>query len=110
MRTEMIKYIIDIDGTICSVHLDEDGKVDYSKTEPYMDRIRYLNELYDAGHEMHYWTARGSASDVDRSEMTHQQLQEWGVKYTTLKLKKPVYDIWVDDKAINSEVFFSNIE
>lgn len=103
-----MKYIVDIDGTICSIHLKENGDVDYTKTIPHRDRIEYINSLYDAGHEIHYWTARGSASGIDRTELTAKQLQEWGAKYTTLQLKKPVYDIWVDDKAINSEVFFSD--
>jgi len=99
-------YYVDIDGTICSVELDENGVVDYTKTKPYMDRIKKMNDLYDQGHEVHYYTARGSASGIDRSELTLNQISEWGVKYTSLRLKKPAYDLWIDDKAINSEVFF----
>lgn len=99
-------YIVDIDGTICSVVLDADGKVDYNKTEPYKDRIEKINQLYDQGHEIHYWTARGSESGVDRSELTTRQLREWGAKFTSLQFKKPHYHIWIDDKAINSEEFF----
>jgi hypothetical protein len=101
-----MKYIVDIDGTICSVVVDSEGKVDYSQTKPYMDRIAIINNLYDQGHEIHYWTARGSASGVDRTELTHKQMKEWGAKYHALQLQKPVYDIWIDDKAINSEVYF----
>ena len=29
-----MKYIIDIDGTICSVVLNDDGSVNYDKTQP----------------------------------------------------------------------------
>ena len=99
-------YYVDIDGTICSVELDENGNVDYTKTKPYMDRIKKINDLYDQGHEVHYYTARGSASGIDRSELTLNQILEWGVKHTSLALKKPAYDLWIDDKAINSEDFF----
>ena len=35
-----MKYIIDIDGTICSVVLNDDGSVNYDKTQPYKDRIK----------------------------------------------------------------------
>lgn len=99
-------YYVDIDGTICSVTVDENGNVDYTKTKPYMDRIKKMNDLFDQGHEVHYYTARGSASGVDRSELTLAQILEWGVKHTSLTLKKPAYDLWIDDKAINSEDFF----
>jgi hypothetical protein len=102
----VLKYIIDIDGTICSITLKEDGSVDYTKSEPYVDRIAHFNKLYDEGHEVHYWTARGSASGIDRTELTYQQMKEWGVKYTSLQLKKPSYDIWIDDKAINADMYF----
>lgn len=99
-------YMVDIDGTICSVHLDENNDVDYSKSKPFVDRIEKMNKLYDEGHEVHYYTARGSASGIDRSEITNKQMKEWGVKYTSLTLKKPHYHLWIDDKAINSEDFF----
>lgn len=101
-----MKYIVDIDGTICTVSLTDDGDVDYTKSSPMPDRIQKINELYDQGHEITYWTARGSASGIDRSEMTKKQLSDWGVKYHKLQFYKPVYDIWIDDKAINSEVYF----
>ena len=101
-----MKYIIDIDGTICSIHLNNDGSADYTQSKPFTDRIEHFNKLYDEGHEIHYWTARGSASGIDRTELTHQQMNEWGVKYTSLQLKKPSYDVWIDDKAINANEYF----
>jgi hypothetical protein len=30
----------------------------------------------------------------------------WGVRATTIKTGKQVYDIWVDDKAINDREYF----
>jgi hypothetical protein len=94
-------YIIDIDNTICKTY----GSV-YEKSEPYLDKIKKINSLYDAGHTVIYWTARGSSSGLDWSELTKSQLDSWGCKYHELRLGKPSYDIWVDDKAINEKDFF----
>jgi histidinol phosphatase-like enzyme len=101
-------YIVDIDGTICRTESDQYGKTDYENSVPIVERIEKINRLYDEGHTIHYWTARGSASGIDRSELTKAQLQQWGVKYHKLMLGKPVYDLWIDDKAINSETFFDD--
>jgi histidinol phosphatase-like enzyme len=101
-----MKYMVDIDGTICSVVLNPDGSADYDQTQPHKDRIEKINQLFDAGHEITYWTARGSASGIDRSQLTRQQMYEWGAKYHELLFHKPVYDVWIDDKAVNSEVYF----
>lgn len=99
-----MKLVVDIDGTICT-----NTKGDYQSAEPFMDRIAHLNKLYDEGHEIHYWTARGSNTGIDWTTLTRQQFANWQVKYTTLKLGKPAYDIWIDDKAMNSEDYFENI-
>lgn len=96
-----MKYMVDIDGTIC----DTVNK-DYEKATPIEDRITKLNWLYDQGHEIHYWTARGTTSGKDWKELTERQLNEWGCKYHSVKLGKPDYDMWIDDKARAAEVFF----
>jgi hypothetical protein len=97
-----MKYMVDIDGTICS---NTNG--DYEKAEPHVTRIQHFNELYNLGFEVHYWTARGGTTGKDWSELTTQQLKQWGVKYTSLSFKKPSYDLWIDDKAINVETYFN---
>jgi hypothetical protein len=96
-----MKYIIDIDGTICTV-----TNGDYSNAEPYLSRISHFNMLYDAGNEIHYWTARGANTGKNWEELTLKQLNDWGVKYTSAKTGKPAYDIWVDDKAFNVGTYF----
>jgi len=102
-----MKYIIDIDGTICKEVLNDDGSKDYSKQIPQYDRIQKINKLYDEGNEIKYWTARGAVSGLDWSELTKKQLKDWGCKYHKLSVgDKPHYDLWIDDKAINSEEFF----
>ena len=94
-------FMVDIDGTICSNTLG-----DYPNAQPFTERIDYFNNLFDQGHEIHYWTARGGNSGRDWQELTLQQLAEWGAKYTTARTGKPVYDLWIDDKAINVEEYF----
>ena len=101
-------YIVDIDGTICDTPQDQLGSSMYGESRPLYDRIAKINDLYDQGHVIYYWTARGSASGIDRTAITESQLQQWGAKYHKLMLGKPVYDIWIDDKAINSENFFDD--
>lgn len=96
-----MKYIIDIDGTICG-----NTYGDYHNATPFTDRIDKINKLFDDGHHITYWTARGGNSGLDWSELTEAQLKEWGCKYHELRMRKPAYDIWVDDKAFNSEDWF----
>ena len=99
-------YYVDIDETICT---SPDSR-DYSMAIPLQDRISIINELYDSGNTIVYWTARGTGTGIDWSEITKKQFEEWGVKYNDLKFGKPVYDLFIDDKNINSETFFGNNE
>ena len=94
-------YYVDIDHTIFNTQ-----GMDYENSEPIIDRIEKINKLYDEGHTIVYWTARGSGSGKDWSEVTKKQFKRYGVKHHTLKFGKPVYDLFIDDKNINSEVFF----
>ena len=50
-----MRYCVDIDGTICTPTVGRD----YSTAQPWKDRIDKLNKLYDEGHEIIYFTARG---------------------------------------------------
>jgi hypothetical protein len=100
-----MKYIVDIDGTIFS----ETHNSNYHEAVPIADRIAHFNQLFEQGHEIHYWTARGSRTGRDWSELTKQQLAQWGVKYTTVSTGKPSYDVWIDDKATNVETYFENL-
>lgn len=87
-------YIIDIDHTIC-----DNINSDYPNSKPYKDRIKKVNDLYDAGNYIIYWTARGGNSGIDWSKLTESQLKKWGCKYHELNMNKPKYDVWVDDKS-----------
>jgi len=103
-------YYVDIDGTICNLNIKE-GKNYYEFASPYVERIDHFNKLFDEGHEIHYWTARGMSNGniEEKMKLTKYQLELWGVKYTSVNFKKPHYDIWIDDKAQNVEAYFNGI-
>jgi len=91
---------VDIDETICKTpHTRK-----YDEAEPIYENIKKVNNLYNMGHEIVYWTARGCKSGKDYSPLTLSQLDNWGCKYTRLEtnFKKPNYDILIDDKTVNS--------
>ena len=93
---------VDIDNTITST-LD----MDYKGSIPLISRIQHINSLYDKGHTITYWTARGTKSGIDWSDLTEDQLKRWGAKYHHLLFGKPAFDIFIDDKTFNSEYYFS---
>jgi len=99
-------YIVDIDQTICLTPY-VDGKHRYDLSVPIYHRIEEINKLYDQGHTIIYWTARGSGSGLDWTELTTKQLYDWGCKFEEVRLGKPSYDVWIDDKAVNDKQFFA---
>ena len=48
-----------------------------------------------------YWTGRGSVTKINWYELTKKQLNEWGCKYHELRMGKPYYDLFIDDKNLN---------
>ena len=104
-----MKYVIDIDGTICTT---KSG--DYDRSIPIVERISFVNNLFENGHEVVYFTARGMGStNEDRTEainrwfdFTKKQLDSWGAKYNDLILGKPSADFYVDDKNLSIFDFF----
>lgn len=92
----MIIYI-DIDNTICHTN-----STNYANAVPYKDKIAKINKLYDSGHTITYWTARGSLSKIDYYHITKQQLDSWGAKYHQLLCNKPYYDIFIDDRTLSN--------
>ena len=95
---------VDIDETICISPPDRN----YSKAKPIFDRIDKINKLYDEGNTIIYWTARGTSSGIDWKDITESQFKKWGVKHHDLKLGKPVYDLFICDKVMNSNAFFED--
>jgi capsule biosynthesis phosphatase len=103
-------YVFDIDGTICTI-----SDSNYYTAQPYKNRIKIINNLYDQGNKIILLTARGMGrtnNDAIKAHnlfycLTVKQLDEWGVKYHSLFMGKPAGDYYVDDKGIKDENFFN---
>ena len=89
----MIIYV-DIDGTIC----ETEGS-DYRAAEPRYEQIYKINKLYDKGNTIIYWTARGTVTQIDWFDLVKSQLTSWGCRYHDVRVGKPQYDLWIDDKS-----------
>jgi hypothetical protein len=93
---------VDIDETICYY----EGKRDYKLAKPYYERIERINKLYKDGNTIVYWTARGSVTQQNWFQITYEQLNEWKCNFHELRMGKPAYDLFIDDKNINSDEYF----
>ena len=91
-----MKFFVDVDNTLCTTGTD------YAGATPIQHRIDLVNKLYDAGHHITIYTARGTLSDRKlATELTIRQMKDWGVKYTEISVgEKPVFDFIIDDRAI----------
>lgn len=104
-------FVFDIDDTIITrpMGLNYLGLDKYLQCIPMLDNIKIVNDLYDSGHKIILYTARGMSvlnGDIEAVydklyNLTVQQLNQFNVKYHELFLGKLYYDYWVDDKAIN---------
>ena len=98
-------YVFDIDGTLCELVKD----AQYQEARPLIKRINIVNKLYDEGNYIKLYTARGSTTGIDWTEVTKNQLEDWSLKYHELIMNcKPHGDLFVDDKAINADLFFKS--
>ena len=87
---------VDIDETICFYK----DKRDYNLAIPNLENIKKINILYEEGHTIKYWTARGSITKIDWHDTTKKQLDLWGCKYHELSVgEKPHYDLLICDKT-----------
>ena len=91
-----MKIYVDIDETICFYS----GERLYPKAEPDYENIQKINHLYEQGHQITYWTARGSVTGIDWYDLTETQLKKWGCKWHSLSVgSKPAYDLLICDKT-----------
>ena len=98
-----MKIFVDIDDTICFY---EDGldkfskKRNYADANPNFEYIAKITKLYDEGHEITHWTARGFVTGLDWVELTQNQLKKWGCKCHHISVgEKPAYDLLICDKT-----------
>ena len=96
-------YCFDLDGTLCNTKGNN-----YAEASPKKDRIQVVNKLYDDGHTIIIDTARGCVSGKNYFFFTMDQLKSWGIKFHTLRTGvKFGADLFIDDKGINDESFFT---
>lgn len=91
----MIIYV-DIDETICEYN----SQREYELAIPIPKNIEKINQLYDDGHHIKYWSARGSSTNINWLKITKEQLDNWGCKYHEVSTgEKPEYDLLICDKS-----------
>jgi hypothetical protein len=94
----------DLDNVICST----DKNNNYKLSKPNQKVIEFINQLHAKGHLIKIFTARFMGRNNDNVKkaysqgykFTSNQLKSWGLKYDSLQMGKPSYDIFVDDKSI----------
>ena len=99
MKKDLKIFYVDIDETICTTPSSRN----YNESTPLNNNIKKINKLYDEGHTIVYWTSRGSRKQINWYNLTKIQLNTWGAKHHELRVDKPYYDLFIDDKTINIE-------
>ena len=93
-----MKIYVDIDETIC--FYDGVERLGYKNAIPNKDNIKKINNLFDRGNHIKYYTGGGSVSKIDYYDLTKNQLDSWGCKYHELSVgEKPDYDLMICDKT-----------
>ena len=102
----------DLDDVICTrpKGFEDLGVNKYEYCEPVKDMIKLVNKVYNDGHIVKIYTARGMSmfsGDTHKIynhlyQLTLKQLNDWGIKFHELVMGKLHYDILIDDRAINS--------
>lgn len=101
-------YVVDIDGTLCTIKTDDETYSDVAPIQPVIDKV---NELYSKGHRIILFTARGMRTfngNVDKiNEYVRPILEKWltlhNISYHELIMGKPwgpnVY--YIDDRSVS---------
>ncbi len=87
-------FCFDVDGVIMGLVPGND----YHKSEPIYENVNVINQLYDAGHYIILYTARGFVTKIDWKQKTIDQLKRAGLKYHELYFGKPAADFYIDDR------------
>ena len=109
-----ITICFDLDGTLCDTDETIPIPERYYKATPKQHMIEIVNRFYNKGHNVVIDTARASgATCMTRfikkyklTQLTRNQLNKWGIKYTTLRVgKKTPADIYIDDRCLPPKIF-----
>ena len=103
----------DLDDVICyrPSGYEDLGPFKYDHCQPIQETIDLINELYDDGHKIIVYTARGMSQYNGNVNLIHSnlycrtitQLNSWSVKYDQLVMGKIHFDVLIDDKVLNSD-------
>ena len=103
-------FCFDLDGVICkNIEYKNSNLINYNKSKPIRPAVRAINKLYDDGHTIVIYTARGMTrynGNISRvknklNKITTNSLKSWKLKYHKLVFGKIHYDFIIDDKSIN---------
>jgi len=118
MQNKIIAF--DLDETLCTrpKGIEHLGADKYNHCSPIQDMVNVVNKLYDEGHTIKIYTARGMYTFKGNIEqvyynlynLTKEQLDRWGVKYHSLIMGKEPYDLLVDDKCCRPNEILDNLE
>jgi hypothetical protein len=95
-------FLIDIDGTITDDIPNEEPERMVT-CEPYPDALAKINEWYDQGHIIYFFSSRTEPL----REITETWLKKWGFRYHGLLLGKPRggnYH-WIDNHIVRATRF-----
>lgn len=82
---------VDIDGTVCT----EEKTFERPLATPLANALDGVNRMYEAGHTIIFWTARG----WEQYKVTKDWLDRNGFKYHQLLMGKPIANVFIDDRA-----------
>ena len=109
-------FVIDVDNTL-SIH---DATSEYQFHKPIDEMILKVNKMYDEGHTIILFSARGMRSndfDLQKIEQNvRPTLETWlnkhKVKYHSLVLGKPWGEnvVYIDDRSMRPDEFLSGKE
>jgi hypothetical protein len=91
-----MKIAVDIDGTVLTQGTPE---LNYRDAKPLPEMITVINELFDAGHEIYFFTARHFKHYV----YTESVLKDAGFKFHGLIMNKPSCDLFIDDRGFRMD-------
>lgn len=92
-------FLIDIDGTICDDVPNEDPER-MKHCLPFPDALKTLNEWFDSGHRIYFFTSRTE----DLRAITENWLNQHGFKYHGMIMGKPRggnYH-WIDNHMVRA--------